>query len=215
MATTAHAAGLQAQVRYHLELGRAYASAAHPKDRLSEEAKPQARQSYGRALELARAARLDDLAIDAIHMFAFVDTAPADQLKWGRAALDVALASRQPEARRLEASIRNNVGYALTLGHSAIGQATVHHHAPILMDLAALLAALAAQVYAPHCTKRCQEPQRPTSSLQAFALHGPIRINHLRAQNESICVDARRVERAGLRPEPGAERCLVPRYRRT
>jgi tetratricopeptide (TPR) repeat protein len=113
MATTVQAAGPEAQVRYHLELGRAYASASHPKDRLSEAAKAQARQSYGRALELARTARLDDLAIDAIHMFAFIDTTPADQLKWDQAALDVALASQQPEARRWEASIRNNVGYAL------------------------------------------------------------------------------------------------------
>jgi tetratricopeptide (TPR) repeat protein len=113
MAPATQTAGPEAKVRYHLELGRTYASATHPKDRLSEEAKAQARQSYGRALELARTARLDDLAIDAIHMFAFVDTAPADQLKWGQAALDVALASQQPEARRWEASIRNNVGYAL------------------------------------------------------------------------------------------------------
>lgn len=113
MAPATQTAGPEAKVRHHLELGRTYASATHPKDRLSEEAKTQARQSYGRALELARTARLDDLAIDAIHMFAFVDTAPADQLKWGQAALDVALASQQPEARRWEASIRNNVGYAL------------------------------------------------------------------------------------------------------
>jgi tetratricopeptide (TPR) repeat protein len=107
------AAGPQAQVRYHLELGRTYASATHPEAGVGDEARAQARQSYGRALDLARAARLDDLTIDAIHMLAFVDTAPADQLKWGQAALEVALSSQQPAARRWEASIRNNVGYAL------------------------------------------------------------------------------------------------------
>ena len=106
-------AGPEAKVRFHLELGRTFASAAHSAKLLSAEAKSRARQEYDRALELARAAKLDALAIDAIHMFAFVDTAPADQLKWGEAALEVSLASQQPGARRWEASIRNNVGYAL------------------------------------------------------------------------------------------------------
>jgi hypothetical protein len=43
----------------------------------------------------------------------FVDTAPADQLKWARAALAVAEASSQPAARRWAASLHNNIGYAL------------------------------------------------------------------------------------------------------
>lgn len=106
-------AGPEAKVRFHLELGRTFASAAHSAKLLSAEAKSRARQEYDRALELARSAKLDALAIDAIHMFAFVDTTPADQLKWGEAALEVSLASQQPDARRWEASIRNNVGYAL------------------------------------------------------------------------------------------------------
>ncbi len=106
-------AGPEAKVRFHLELGRTFASTAHSAKLLSAEAKSRARQEYDRALELARAAKLDALAIDAIHMFAFVDTAPADQLKWAEAALEVSMASQQPGARRWEASIRNNVGYAL------------------------------------------------------------------------------------------------------
>ena len=106
-------AGPEAKVRFHLELGRTFASAAHSAELLTSEAKAQARQEYDRALELARTAKLDGLAIDAIHMFAFIDTAPAEQLKWGEAALEVSLSSQQPAARRWEASIRNNVGYAL------------------------------------------------------------------------------------------------------
>jgi tetratricopeptide (TPR) repeat protein len=106
-------AGAEAQVRFHLELGRSFASATHPDDLLTPDAKAHARRAYDRALELARAAKLDALAVDAIHMFAFLDTAPADQLKWGQAALSIALSSQQPAARRWEASIRNNVGYAL------------------------------------------------------------------------------------------------------
>ena len=70
-------------------------------------------QPIVRALDEARAARLDNLAIDAIHMFAFIDTAPAEQLEWGRQALAVVEASTQPAAKRWEASIRNNIGYAL------------------------------------------------------------------------------------------------------
>ena len=46
-------------------------------------------------------------------MLGFVDTAPADQLKWGEQALAMALGSTQPAARKWEASLRNNVGYAL------------------------------------------------------------------------------------------------------
>lgn len=106
-------AGAQAQARFYLELGRTFVSATHPASLVTPEAKAQARRAFDRALEISRPARLDALAIDAIHMLAFVDEAPAEQLKWGQAALSIALSSDQPEARRWEASIRNNVGYAL------------------------------------------------------------------------------------------------------
>lgn len=118
-------AGAEAQVRYHLERGRTYASATHTPAQRTPGAIQQARQAFDRALELARAAQLDGLAIDAIHMFAFVDQAPADQLRWGEAALAIALNSSQPAAQRWEPSIRNNVGYALhQLGRygEALGQ---------------------------------------------------------------------------------------------
>jgi tetratricopeptide (TPR) repeat protein len=118
-------AGAEAQVRYHLERGRTFASATHPPALRTPENLQLARQAFERALELARAAQLDGLAIDAIHMFAFVDPAPADQLRWGEAALAIALTSSQPAAQRWEPSIRNNVGYALhQLGRydAALGQ---------------------------------------------------------------------------------------------
>ncbi|MEI8266141.1 MAG: tetratricopeptide repeat protein [Betaproteobacteria bacterium] len=106
-------AGPEARVRYHLEFGRTHASAAHDPKSLTPEAKAQARHHFEAALGVARGARLDALAIDAIHMFAFIDTAPADQLKWGQAALEVVLSSTQDSARRWEASVRNNIGVAL------------------------------------------------------------------------------------------------------
>jgi hypothetical protein len=107
------AAGAEARARYALELGRTYASAAHPAASQTPAAREQARTQYLRAFELARDAHLDGLAVDAVHMLAFVDTDPAGQLKWGEQALALARASIQPDARRWEASLRNNIGYAL------------------------------------------------------------------------------------------------------
>lgn len=106
-------AGAEARVRYQLELGRTYASATHAPEMLTADAKERARAAYNEALQTAQAAHLDGLAIDAIHMLAFVDTSPEDQLKWAQKALAVVEGSTQPEAKRWEASIRNNLGYAL------------------------------------------------------------------------------------------------------
>lgn len=106
-------AGAEAQVRYWLELGRTYASHQHPLESQTQESKHSARIAVERALDIAREAQLDGLAIDAIHMFAFVDTDPTDQVKWGEKALSLVEASNQPEAKRWEASVRSNLGEAL------------------------------------------------------------------------------------------------------
>lgn len=105
-------AGPEVTVRYWLELGRTLASAAHRADQITPHDQDEARRSFDVALQTAREARLDALAIDAVHMQAFIDTAPADQLKWGQAALAIVLTSSQPDAQRWEASVRNNVGHA-------------------------------------------------------------------------------------------------------
>lgn len=106
-------AGPEARSRYFLELGRTYASATHPTDSLTAEGKQSARVAYQAALDAAKLGGLDSLAIDAIHMFAFIDTAPDEQLKWRNAALAVVESSTQPDAMRWEASVRNNIGYAM------------------------------------------------------------------------------------------------------
>lgn len=106
-------AGAEAKARFHLEMGRTHASATHPPALLTDEAKALARAAYDRALGYARTGALDALAIDAVHMHAFVDNAPADQLRWGEIALNLAMSSQQPDAQRWEAPIRNNIGYAL------------------------------------------------------------------------------------------------------
>jgi tetratricopeptide (TPR) repeat protein len=106
-------AGAEPRARFELEMGRTFASATHPPASQTPAAKSSARTRFESALGIARAARLDGLAIDAIHMMAFLDTAPPDQEKWAREALAVVLASDQPAAKRWEASVRNNLGYAL------------------------------------------------------------------------------------------------------
>jgi len=106
-------AGAEAQVRYWLELGRTWASATHGPEELTAEAGKAARDAYDRALAIAKSAGLDGLAIDTVHMYAFIDTAPEDGIKWADEGLKIANASAQPAARRWEATLRNNRGVAL------------------------------------------------------------------------------------------------------
>lgn len=106
-------ASAEARTRYWLELGRTYSSATHPPESQTLDTKERARKAYKQAFETAKNAQLDDLAVDALHMFAFVDTEPADQLNWGLQALALVQASSQSSAKKWEASLRNNVGYAL------------------------------------------------------------------------------------------------------
>ena len=113
VAAKVDAAGPEAQARYWLELGRTYASHQHPPETQTADAKRLARDAFSRALQIARQARLDAMAIDALHMFPFVDTAPADQLRWTQQALALVEASDQASAKRWEPSIRSNIGEAL------------------------------------------------------------------------------------------------------
>ena len=106
-------AGPEARVYAGLELGRTYASAAHTPDQLTAEDLERARGLYLDAIELATAAKLDALAIDAMHMMAFVDTDPKAQLAWGERALALARDSTDPKAQRWQASLLHNTGYAL------------------------------------------------------------------------------------------------------
>jgi len=107
------AASAESKARYYLELGRTYGSATHTAEQQTAQDRETARAAFQRALAEARSGQLDGLAIDAIHMMAFIDTTPADQLKWGEQALAIVEASTQPAAKRWEPSIRNNIGYAL------------------------------------------------------------------------------------------------------
>jgi len=108
-------ASIEAQVRYDLELGRAYSSATHSPESQTAEAKEMARSAYMQAYKLAQDGKLDSLAIDALHMMTFVDTAPEEQLEWNRKAIALMDSSSQQGAKNWEGSLRNNTGYALHL----------------------------------------------------------------------------------------------------
>jgi tetratricopeptide (TPR) repeat protein len=95
--------------------GRTWSSATHPPESQTPEAIAAARAAYTDAFETARDARLDELAVDALHMMAMVDSAPEHQLEWGMKALAFVESSDQPGAKKWEASLRNNIGYALSL----------------------------------------------------------------------------------------------------
>jgi tetratricopeptide (TPR) repeat protein len=106
-------ASAEARTRHALEWGRSHISAVTRAAERTPEALAEARAAYTLALATADAAQLDGLAIDAVHMMAFVDNTPADQLRWNQQALDRVLASKQPAGQQWEASIRNNLGLSL------------------------------------------------------------------------------------------------------
>lgn len=105
----------EAKVRHALELGRTYASAAHPPETQTREQRERARPLYLQAFETAKAARLDRLAIDALHMMVMVEDDPADQLAWNTKAIAYMEQSTQADARKWEGPLRNNVGHAQRL----------------------------------------------------------------------------------------------------
>lgn len=107
-------AGDEAVVRWHLEWGRSLASAVHDTAKLPPADIDAARSAFRTAVARARAAGLDGLAVDALHMLPFTTTDAAQGMQWTQEALDLALASPQPAARAWEASLLNNLGWSLT-----------------------------------------------------------------------------------------------------
>jgi tetratricopeptide (TPR) repeat protein len=108
-------ASSEGRVRYHLELGRAHCSPAHPPDSQDHQAKETGRREFMRAYDLAKTAGHDYLALDALHMMTMVDTDPADQMAWNRRAIEYMESADEPLAKRWEGSLRHNMGYALHL----------------------------------------------------------------------------------------------------
>lgn len=97
-------AGAEPRVRYLLERGRTLRSSGR---------RDLARPLFLQAVEQARSARLDELAVDAMHMVALVEPDAEAQLGWNRRALEIALASTEINARNWDASLANNIGATL------------------------------------------------------------------------------------------------------
>lgn len=97
-------AGAEPRVRYLLERGRTWRSS---------KAAERARPLFIEAAERARAAGLEALEVDALHMVALVEKEPEAQMLWNRKALALALSSADPIARNWDASLANNIGVTL------------------------------------------------------------------------------------------------------
>jgi tetratricopeptide (TPR) repeat protein len=106
-------ANTEVNVRYWLEFGRTLSSATHSKESQTDAVRAQARAAYTKAFDLADKAGLGYLAVDTMHMMGFVDTEPAKQLEWNLKTLAYMDASKDPQAKKWEASLVSNVGYAL------------------------------------------------------------------------------------------------------
>ena len=92
-----------AKIRYPLERGRIHNSAGE---------KAPARACFQQAWEAARAAEEDGLAVDAAHMLAIAAESPSEAIRWNERALALAEASEDEQARRWQASLLNNLGWA-------------------------------------------------------------------------------------------------------
>jgi tetratricopeptide (TPR) repeat protein len=90
-----------AHIRRLLEAGRVANSSGDP---------AAARPHFLAAWELARELGVDGLAVDAAHMVAIVEE-EAGALDWNERALALAGESTDPDARRWEASLLNNLGW--------------------------------------------------------------------------------------------------------
>jgi uncharacterized protein YbaP (TraB family) len=97
-------AGPEPRVRTLLERGRTWRSAGEP---------ARARPLFLQAEQLARTAKLEYLHVDALHMVALLQHDPEEQMAWTHRALGAALAAKDPQARRWEASLTHNLGWAL------------------------------------------------------------------------------------------------------
>jgi len=91
----------EAHVRFLLERGRTFNSAKKP---------DQARPAFEQAWDLARAAELHGLAVDAAHMIA-IAAKGADQEHWNLKAMEYAEQSADEKAMRWLGALYNNLGW--------------------------------------------------------------------------------------------------------
>jgi tetratricopeptide (TPR) repeat protein len=90
------------RVRLALERGRAFNDVG----RFDE-----AKRQFAGAWELAKANRIDGLAVDAAHMLGIMDP-PEEAIAWNERALAYAESSDEPKAKRWYGTLNNNLGWA-------------------------------------------------------------------------------------------------------
>lgn len=91
----------RASIRYHLERGRVFNSSGKPET---------ARESFLKALELAKASGEDNLAVDAAHMMGIAEKGEAS-VKWNETAIELAERSDDEHAKGWLGSLYNNLGW--------------------------------------------------------------------------------------------------------
>lgn len=90
------------KVRYLLERGRTFNSAGQKDD---------AMRLFMEASEVGKAAQLDELTVDAMHMVAAAASDTATQVKWNEDAIAYAHQSEDEKAKRWLGSLYNNLGW--------------------------------------------------------------------------------------------------------
>jgi tetratricopeptide (TPR) repeat protein len=97
-------AGPAPKVRYLLERGRTFNSAGEPR---------RARPLFEQAWDLARAAGLEGLAVDAAHMVAITWSGKPEAIEWNQRGLALARPSTDAKARALIPAMLNNAAWDL------------------------------------------------------------------------------------------------------
>ena len=97
-------AGPRVRVRYLLERGRTFNSAGEA---------ARAREDFASAWEVARAAGMEGLAVDAAHMLAITHAGSAEAIPWNERSLALARRSNDPKARALIPALLNNFAWDL------------------------------------------------------------------------------------------------------
>jgi tetratricopeptide (TPR) repeat protein len=103
-------ASAEVTARFWLEWGRTLCSVKHDKTTYTDTIRSEARAAFEQAFELARVAKLDGLAVDALHMIAFTQSSPEDSFQLNQRILAFIETSSDPTAKAWEASVRNNLG---------------------------------------------------------------------------------------------------------
>lgn len=92
---------IKVKIRYDLERGRVFNSSGE---------KEKAKEFFKNAWNMGLAEGMDFYAVDAAHMMAIAEAAPAEQHAWNLKAMEIAEKSSEPHARKWLGALYNNIG---------------------------------------------------------------------------------------------------------